>query len=102
MHLTSRLSEFSKSRIVADIRHAGLLAGIELAIQNKPLMRLKNKEKTSYFMANEGLKMGVHLRPLGNIMMIIPPLAIGNRELDKLIDVHINILKKVEKSSKIS
>jgi adenosylmethionine-8-amino-7-oxononanoate aminotransferase len=46
--------------------------------------------------------MGVHLRPLGNIMMIIPPLAMGKRELDKLIDVHLEILKKVEKSSKIS
>jgi len=100
--LASRLTEFSKSRIVADIRHAGLLAGIELAIQNKPLVHLKNKEKTSYFMMNEALKMGVHLRPLGNIMMIIPPLAMGKRELDKLIDVHIKVLTKLEKSSKIS
>src|SRR5215216_6977724 len=44
-YMASRLPEFSKSPIVADIRHKGLLAGIELARNNKPIDILKNKER---------------------------------------------------------
>jgi adenosylmethionine-8-amino-7-oxononanoate aminotransferase len=98
-YIASRLPEFSKSRIVADIRHKGLLAGIELAMNYKPIMVLKNKERTNYFIMHESLKMGVHLRPLGNIMMVIPPLAIGKGDLEKLLDVQLKILRRIEKLS---
>jgi adenosylmethionine-8-amino-7-oxononanoate aminotransferase len=98
-YIASRLPEFSKSRIVADIRHKGLLAGIELAMNNKPLMALKNRERTNYFIMHESLKRGVHLRPIGNIMMVIPPLAIGKGDLEKLLDVQLKILRRIEKLS---
>jgi adenosylmethionine---8-amino-7-oxononanoate aminotransferase len=98
-HIGSRLREFAKSPIVADIRHKGLLAGIELARNNKPVVMLKNKERISYFIMHESLRMGVHLRSLGNILMVIPPLAIGRRDLEKLLDVHLEILRKAERLS---
>jgi adenosylmethionine-8-amino-7-oxononanoate aminotransferase len=100
-YIASRLPEFSESPIVADIRHKGLLAGIELAMNNKPIMVLKNKKRTNYFIMHESLKMGVHLRPLGNIMMIIPPLAIGKGDLEKLLDVQLSILRKIERLSQL-
>ena len=96
-YVASRLREFAKSQIVADIRHKGLLAGIELARNSKPIMMLKNKERINYFIMQESLKMGVHLRPLGNIMMVVPPLAIGKRDLKKLLDVQLEISRKIEK-----
>lgn len=98
-HVASRLHEFAKSPIVADIRHKGLLAGIELARNNRSIVMLKNKERINYFIMQESLKMGVHLRPLGNIMIVIPPLAIGKRDLKKLLDVQLEILKKIERLS---
>jgi len=60
---------------------------------------LKNKERINYFIMQESLKMGVHLRPLGNIMIVIPPLAIGRRDLGKLLDVQLEIVRKVERLS---
>ncbi len=98
-YIASRLREFAKSPIVADIRHKGLLAGIELARDDRPIVKLKNKERINYFIMQESLKMGVHLRPLGNIMMVIPPLAIGKSDLVKVLDTHFKILRKVEKLS---
>jgi adenosylmethionine-8-amino-7-oxononanoate aminotransferase len=41
----------------------------------------------------------VHLRSLGNILMVIPPLAIGKEDLEKIMDVQLQILRKVEKLS---
>lgn len=99
-YVGSRLREFAKSPIVADIRHKGLLAGIELVRNGKPIVMLKNKERINYFVMHESLKMGVHLRPLGNIMMVIPPLAIGRDDLGKVMDVQLEILRKVEKLSR--
>jgi adenosylmethionine---8-amino-7-oxononanoate aminotransferase len=96
-YVESRLREFAKSPIVADIRHKGLLAGIELARNNKPIVMLKNKKRINYFIMQESLKMGVHLRPLYNIMMVIPPLAIGKRDLEKLLEVQLEILRMIEK-----
>src|ERR687895_327570 len=98
-YISSRLPEFSKSSIVADIRHKGLLVGIELANNNKPVLILKNKEVTNYFIMQQSLKMGVHLRPLGNIMLLIPPLGITKRDLEKLLNVQLKLLRKMEKLS---
>src|ERR687892_559618 len=98
-YIASRLAEFSQSSIVADIRHKGLLVGIELAKNNKPLLTLKNKEITDYFVMQQSLKMGVHLRPLGNIMLLIPPLGITKRDLEKLLNVQLKLLRKMEKLS---
>ena len=98
-YIASRLPEFSKSPIVADIRHKGLLAAIELAKNNKPIVILKNRERINYFIAQEALKMGVYLRPLGNIMLLIPPLGIGKVDLESLLDVQLKLLGKIEKLS---
>ncbi len=98
-YIASRLPEFSKSPIVADIRHKGLLAGFELAKNNKPIVVLKNREIVNYFIMHQALKMGVHLRPLGNIMLLIPPLGIGKQDLEKLLNVQLKLLRKIEKLS---
>ena len=98
-YIQSRLREFEKSPIVANIRHKGLLAGIELARNNKPIITLKKKERINYFIMRESLEAGVFLRPLGNIMMVIPPLAIDRENLEKLLDVQLEILRKIEKLS---
>jgi adenosylmethionine---8-amino-7-oxononanoate aminotransferase len=47
----------------------------------------------------QALMMGVHLRPLGNIMLLIPPLGIGKRDLEKLVNVQLKLLRKIEKLS---
>jgi adenosylmethionine---8-amino-7-oxononanoate aminotransferase len=98
-YIASRLHEFSNSPIVGDIRHRGMLVGIELTKTNKPLVSLKNKEIINYFIMQESLKMGVHLRPLGNIMLLIPPLGVGKTDLEKLVNVAIKLLRKIEKLS---
>jgi adenosylmethionine-8-amino-7-oxononanoate aminotransferase len=96
-YLESRLDEFAKIGVVADIRHKGLLAGIELVRNGEPLLHLKSKERLNYFVMHESLKMGVHLRTLGNVMVVIPPLAIDRGSLARLMDTHLELAKKAGK-----
>jgi adenosylmethionine-8-amino-7-oxononanoate aminotransferase len=75
-----------------------MLAGIEMAKNGKPLVHLKNKERANYFVMRKSLEMGVHLRNLGNIMVVIPPLAIGRDDLERLMDAHVQVAKMAEKA----
>lgn len=95
--IASWLPEFSNSPIVGDIRHRGMLVGIELTKNNKPIVSLKNKEIINYFIVKQSLKMGVHMRPLGNIILLVPPLGIGKTDLDKLLIVTTKLLRRIEK-----
>ena len=96
-YIASWLPEFSNSPMVGDIRHKGMLVGIELTKNNKPIVSLKNKDIINYFIMKQSLKMGVHLRPLGNIILLIPPLGIGKTDLDKLLIVTTKLLRRIEK-----
>jgi len=95
-YIAARLHEFKTFDVAADVRQKGMLAGIELALDGKPVLSLRNGEKIGYFVMQESLKRGVHLRSLGNIMIVMPPLAIDIRNLRKLMDTHLEILEKVK------
>jgi adenosylmethionine-8-amino-7-oxononanoate aminotransferase len=95
-HISKRLKEIEYSNIITDIRHKGLLTGIEIEKDGKPIEILKDGQRLNYFVMKESLKMGVFLRSLGNILMFIPPLAINQQELDKIIDVQFKLIKMIE------
>jgi adenosylmethionine-8-amino-7-oxononanoate aminotransferase len=96
-YIARRLGELKKSPLVGDSRHKGMLGGIELVKDGKPLLAVAN-ERINYFVMRESLKRGVYLRSLGNIMMVIPPLAIDKRNLAKVMDTHEEIMREIEKS----
>jgi adenosylmethionine-8-amino-7-oxononanoate aminotransferase len=46
------------------------------------------------------LKKGVYLRTLGNIITIIPSLAIGKEDLTKIVDTEYQIVEGLQKKLK--
>lgn len=96
--IRKRLDEIEGYEIVGDVRHKGMLAGIELVNDKKSKrpLRLK-KERINYLIMRESLKRGVFLRPLGHIMLLVPPLAIPNKGLDMLLDVAVEIIEYIQK-----
>jgi adenosylmethionine-8-amino-7-oxononanoate aminotransferase len=95
-HILKRLKELESFDIIADIRHKGLLTGIELEKNGKPIEMLKDGQRLNYFVMKESLKMGVFLRTLGNVLMFIPPLAIKRNDLDKIINVQFKLIEMIE------
>lgn len=96
-YLKNRLSELNNFKIISKIKNKGLLCGVELEVDKKPLYYINN-EPLSYFLMKESIKKGVFLRTLGNVITLIPPLAIPIRELTKLIETQSDIIKSIEKS----
>lgn len=82
---------------VADVRIRGLMGGIEL-VKNKRTGELYPYEmKIGYKVCAEAKKMGVLLRPLGNVIVLMPPLAISRKDLMLLIEV---ISRSIDRTAK--
>ena len=85
--------EISEIDIVGDIRHKGMLMGIELVTNRKKKTPIHPKKSINKIFFEEGKKQGIYLRTLGNIVMLVPPLAISEKELNLLINGVIRTIK---------
>jgi adenosylmethionine-8-amino-7-oxononanoate transaminase len=72
---------------VCDVRLRGLMGGIELVKNKKTNAPYAYKEKMGYRVCAEARKLGVLLRPLGNVIVLMPPLAISEKDLARLVKV---------------
>jgi len=85
--------EISEIDIVGDIRHKGMLMGIELVTNKKKKTPIHPKKSINKILFEEGKKNGIYLRTLGNIVMLVPPLAISENDLDLLINRTIKTIQ---------
>ncbi len=85
--------EISEIDIVGDVRHKGMLMGIELVTNKKKKTPIHPKKSINKIFFEEGKKQGIYLRTLGNIVMLVPPLAISEKELDLLLNRTIRTIK---------
>ena len=83
--------------VVGDIRHKGMLMGIELVQDQKKKTPIHTKKSINKIFYEKGRQNGIYLRTLGNIVMLIPPLAISEKELDLLINKAILTIKDAKK-----
>ncbi|MFB5612790.1 MAG: aminotransferase class III-fold pyridoxal phosphate-dependent enzyme, partial [Nitrosarchaeum sp.] len=81
---------------VGDIRHKGMLMGIELVKDKKNKTPIQTKKSINKIFFEEGKKHGIYLRTLGNIVMLVPPLAITEGELDLLLNRTIDTIKSAQ------
>jgi adenosylmethionine-8-amino-7-oxononanoate aminotransferase len=85
--LAQQLKRISNLHHVGDVRQCGLIAGIELVRDRKTREPFPWTEQRGKRVCEFALNQGVWLRPLGNVVVIMPPLAISLDELDLICDV---------------
>jgi adenosylmethionine-8-amino-7-oxononanoate aminotransferase len=86
--LTKRLrTEFAALAHVADIRQWGYMIGIELMRDRERKRAYAAKERIGKRVILEARKQGVIIRPLGDVIILMPPLSITREELIFLLDV---------------
>jgi adenosylmethionine-8-amino-7-oxononanoate aminotransferase len=84
---------------VGDIRQRGFMVGIEL-VKDKILKQPFDwSEKIGVRVCMEARKHGVILRPLGNVIVLMPPLSISKEELRMLLDVTYEAINIVTRSN---
>ena len=85
--LARHLARIAEHPHVGDVRQLGLIAGIELVRDRATREPYPWSEQRGKRVCDDALSQGVWLRPLGNVVVIMPPLAIGLDELDLICDV---------------
>ena len=79
--------------VVGDVRHKGMLMGIELVSNKKKKTPIRTKKSINKVFFEEGKKQGIYLRTLGNIVMLVPPLSIQENELELLLKKTIKTIQ---------
>jgi len=90
-----RINEIEELELVGNIRFKGLLMGIELVKDKKKKTPISSKKSINKIIFDEARKNKIYLRTLGNIVMLVPPLAISVKELNFLVDAAIKTIKGV-------
>lgn len=80
---------------VGDLRHCGLAAGIELVADKTTKEPYPWEEKRGIKVCLAARRRGVFSRPLGNTVVVFPPLAITADELDFLMETLLQSIDEV-------
>jgi adenosylmethionine-8-amino-7-oxononanoate aminotransferase len=72
---------------VGEIRQQGFMAGIELVRDRATREAYPLEARIGQQVAQEARKRGLLLRPLGHIMVLMPPLSVDLRTLTRMVDI---------------
>ncbi|MBI2094901.1 MAG: adenosylmethionine--8-amino-7-oxononanoate transaminase [Candidatus Omnitrophica bacterium] len=72
---------------VGDVRQTGLMVGIELVKDRETQAPYPTEEKRGYRVTSLARTYGVMLRPLGNVVVLMPPLSITKDQILRLCRV---------------
>lgn len=86
VRLQRHLERIAQHPRVGHIRQCGMLAGIELVRDRDRKEPYPWSERRGHRVCQHALSEGVWLRPLGNVVVIMPPLAIQLAELDRICE----------------
>ena len=85
--LARELSKIAKLPHVGEVRQTGLMVGIELVKNKATKEPYLAAQRTGHQVIWRARKKGVIIRPLGNVIVLMPPLSITTSEIRKLCEV---------------
>ena len=85
--IEDKLTENSSLPHVGNVRHKGLVAAVELVANKTTKEPYPWEDRMGWKVAYKARDQGVMIRPLGNVIVIMPPLSIGVGDLNHLLEV---------------
>jgi adenosylmethionine-8-amino-7-oxononanoate aminotransferase len=96
-YLKRRGQRYWTLRHVGDVRQAGFMMGIELVKDRNSKEPFPVSARMGHQVILEARRRGVILRPLGDVIVLMPPLSITLKELKHLLDVTFKSIVEVTK-----
>lgn len=85
--IEDKLAEISTLPQVGNVRQKGLIAAVELVKDKRTKEPYSWEERMGWRVTYKAREHGVITRPLGNVLVIMPPLSIGLSDLNHLLEV---------------
>jgi len=87
--------ELSSLKHVGDVRGKGFMVGIELVKDKKTKEGFSWKDDVGRRVSRRIIEKGVFTRPLGPVLVIMPPLAISEEEIDFMVETYRDAIVEV-------
>ncbi len=100
-YLRQRLSVLEENPFVGSIRGRGLMIGIEIVQDRQSKITLDSGLLVGRRICEQAISQGVWIRPLGDVVVLMPPLSISEAELDMLADAVIASVENVTGNLKV-
>jgi lysine---8-amino-7-oxononanoate aminotransferase len=94
-YIANRLQEFRQLRHVGDIRQKGFMIGLELVVDRNTKKPYEWSDRIGVRVSRRARELGMLIRPLGNVVVFMPPLASTVEELDSMLDILYQSIKEV-------
>ncbi len=91
--LRQRLSVLADHPHVGDVRGSGLMVGIELVQDRKTKTPWDPAKLVGQKVCRKAIQQGVWIRPLGDVVILMPPLVATESQLQTLADVVIESIR---------
>jgi len=92
--MAERLAGFYDLEAVGDIRQLGFMTGIELVRDRKTKEAYPWEDKIGIRVIEKARKKGAILRPLGPVIVLMPPLSISVEDLNRLLDITFESIRE--------
>lgn len=83
--MSSELKQLWSSPYVGDIRQVGLIAGVEVVRNCKTREPFSLAEQAGFRVCEEMAKNGVLTRPIGNVIVLMPPYCTTRQQLGRIV-----------------
>ena len=93
--LRSELKRIGMLPHVGDTRQSGLIGAVELVEDRETKKSFPWEARTGYRVCQAARKHGLLIRPLGDVIVIMPPLAISTKELKWMMGVIADCIREV-------
>lgn len=93
--LSDALVGFKDLAHVGDVRQCGFMVGIELVASRKTKEPYPVEKRIGHRVIVEARKMGMIIRPLGDVIVLMPPLSTTFEELDRMVEIAYAAIKVV-------
>jgi adenosylmethionine-8-amino-7-oxononanoate aminotransferase len=97
--LSRLLKPLAQQRHVGDVRQRGFMVGIELVKDQASREPYPLDARVGHQVALESRRRGLLLRPLGNVLVLVPPLTTTSSELTRMVSILQRAIEKVTATS---
>jgi adenosylmethionine-8-amino-7-oxononanoate aminotransferase len=101
-HLGHLLKEIETLKHVGDVRRVGIMTGIELVRDKKTAQPFEWKDQVAVRVCRDMVSKGFLIRPLGNVVILMPPLSITQDELSRTVTALKASIQQITEEQKTS
>ena len=93
-YLQQRMSEVAEHPHVGEVRQKGMMIGIELVLDKEAKTPYPAEQRIGHQVTLAARKRGLIIRPLGNVVILMPAIAMPQQQLAELCDKTLEAIRE--------